>query len=83
MKSRVVTPIAEPVASLPCRKAFEGGQTSGLKAVKPITQSLPENGDKPRFEAYPLWQDVPKNNEKPSCDAHRRASGKLTLPESL
>ena len=34
MKSRVVTPIAEPVASLPCRKAFEGGQTSGLKAVK-------------------------------------------------
>ena len=44
MKSRVVTPIAEPVASLPCRKAFEGGQTSGLKAVKPITlcPSLPK-----------------------------------------
>ena len=34
MKSQVLRPLAEPVATLPRREGFEGGQTSGLKAGK-------------------------------------------------
>ena len=34
VKSQVLKPLAEPVATVPRREAFEGGQTSGLKAGK-------------------------------------------------
>ena len=42
MKSQVLRPLAEAPATVPRRGAFEGGQTSGLKAVK--TQPLKADG---------------------------------------
>ena len=54
----------QPVAAVPCRGGFEGGQTSGLKAVKtqPIVPEPAGNGEKPSFEVAEPVATVPRRS---------------------
>ena len=63
----------QPVAAVPCRGGFEGGQTSGLKAVKtqPIVPEPAGNGEKPSFEA----PSRASGNRTPPVEAPSRGSG--------
>ena len=62
VKSQVLRPLAEPVATVPRREGFEGGQTSGVKGVEtqPIVPEPAGNGEKPSFEAAEPVATVPR-----------------------
>ena len=84
MKSQVLKPLAEPVATVPRREAFEGGQTSGLKAGKkqPIVPKPAASGSR-TVETQPIVPEPAGNGEKPSFEAPSRASGNRTPPGSV
>ena len=66
MQRRVVT----LVGTLPRREGFEGGQTSGVKAVKtqPIVPEPAGNGEKPSFEVAEPVATVPRRS-RPLAEA--------------